>query len=112
MKYLCLIYHDASKSDHLAEADVATLVRDSITYDDELRESGHLLASAPLEPPRMATTLRVRGGHLAITDGPFAESKEFMSGFVLIQARDLNEAIRVASKIPPGRIGIVEVRPI
>lgn len=105
MKYLCLVYGD--------EHDLHT-VPDSecLAYDAALRQGGRCLASEALESARTATTVRVRNGKASVTDGPFAESKEQLAGFYLIEARDLNEAIQVASRIPPARVGSVEVRPI
>jgi len=78
---------------------------------NELRASGHLISGTPLHPTHTATTVRVRNGQLAVTDGPFAETKEQLAGFYLIDARDLNEAIQLASKIPPAKYGSIEVRP-
>jgi|SRR6185436_7923702 len=112
MRYLCLIYLEETKLDALSESEYDALVAESLAYDDELRRSGHYLVSDVLQPVETATTLRVRNRKLFLTDGPFAETKEQLGGFILIEARDLNEAIQVASRIPPGRIGSVEVRPI
>jgi hypothetical protein len=112
MRYLCLIYLEETKLNALSESDYDALAADSLAYDDELRRSGHFVVSDALQPVESATTLRVRNGHLSITDGPFAETKEQLGGFILIQARDLNEAIHVASRIPPGRLGSIEVRPV
>jgi hypothetical protein len=78
---------------------------------DQLRASGHLLGGTPLHPTHTATTVRVRNGQVSVTDGPFAETKEQLAGFYLIEARDLNEAIQIASKIPPAQFGSIEVRP-
>lgn len=83
-----------------------------IEYDAAIRNSGQCLASEALQPVHSATTVRVRNGKLSITDGPFAETKEQLAGFYLIDASDLNEAIQIASKIPPARVGCIEVRPI
>jgi hypothetical protein len=77
-----------------------------------MTESGHFLGGAPLHPVHTATTVRVRNGRPTITDGPFAETKEALAGFYLVDARDLNEAIQLASKIPPARFGSIEVRPL
>jgi len=105
MKYLCLVYGE--------ESQIATLDdHECLQYDEGLRASGRVVASEALQPIEMATTVRVRNGRLAITDGPFAETKEQLAGFYLIEARDLNEAIQVASKIPPARVGSIEVRPV
>jgi len=112
MKYLCLVYHDEKQLDALPAREYDALVGDTLAYDEELRQSGHYVASNALEYVQTATTVRVRSGKVSITDGPFAETKERLGGFILIEARDLNEAIRVASGMPPGRLGSIEVRPI
>ncbi|HKQ98243.1 MAG TPA: YciI family protein [Candidatus Polarisedimenticolia bacterium] len=105
MKYLCLVYGE--------EAKIATMDdHECLSYDEGLRASGRCVASEALQPIEMATTVRVRNGRVAVTDGPFAETKEQLAGFYLIEARDLNEAIQVASKIPPARVGSIEVRPV
>jgi hypothetical protein len=78
----------------------------------DFRNSGVLLAAEPLQPVETATTVRVRNGRMTVTDGPFAETKEQLAGFYLVEARDLNEAIQLASKIPPAREGSIEVRPL
>ena len=105
MKYLCLVYLDEKRLAELPD-------EDCVAYDTEIRKSGYCLASEALQSVQTATTVRVRNGKLSITDGPFAETKEQLAGFYMIEARDLNEAIQVASKIPPARVGCVEVRPI
>jgi hypothetical protein len=112
MKYLCLVYIEERRLDALSESEMGALNREALAYDEELRKSGHYVTSGALEPVQMATTLRVRNGRLSTTDGPFAETKEQLGGFILIEARDLNDAIQVASRIPPGRLGSIEVRPI
>lgn len=76
------------------------------------RHSGRMLAAEALQPVETATTVRLRGGKLSITDGPFAETKEQLAGFYLVDARDLNEALQIAGKIPAARVGSVEVRPV
>lgn len=105
MKYLCLVYLDERRLDELAD-------EDCVDYDAQIRGSGHCLASEALEPVRTATTVRVRNGKVSLTDGPFAETKEQLAGFYMIEARDLNEAIRIAAEIPPARVGSIEVRPV
>jgi hypothetical protein len=105
MKYLCLIY---GEEDRIGAMDD----EECIACDKEMRSSGHCLASEALQPVATATTIRIRGGRLSISDGPFAETKEALAGFYLIEARDLDEAIEQASKIPPAKVGCVEVRPI
>jgi hypothetical protein len=105
MKYLCLVYLEASKLHAVAD-------RECMACGNGLRESGTLLAAEPLHPVETATTVRIRNGKMTITDGPFAETKEQLAGFYLIDARDLNDAIQVAAKIPPAREGSIEVRPV
>jgi hypothetical protein len=112
MKYLCLIYFDEENLRALSPTDHDALTREALAYDDVLRQGGHYVASNALQSVESATTIRARQGRISTTDGPFAETKEQLGGFILIEARDLNEAIRVASKIPPGRLGCVEVRPV
>src|SRR5712691_4685352 len=105
MKYLCLVYLDEKRLDELPD-------EDCVEYDTAIRRSGNCIASEALESVQTATTVRVRNGKVSVTDGPFAETKEQLAGFYMIEARDLNEAIQLASKIPPARVGSVEVRPI
>jgi hypothetical protein len=105
MKYLCLVYLDEKRLDELPD-------EDCVEYDTAIRKSRHCIASEALESVQTATTVRVRNGKVAVTDGPFAETKEQLAGFYMIEARDLNEAIQLASKIPPARVGSIEVRPI
>ncbi|MBP1150617.1 MULTISPECIES: YciI family protein [Methylocaldum] len=109
MKYLCLVYSEEEKLHSLPESPKDA---ECLAYANSLRESGHLLGGEPLESVQTATTVRVRGGKVSVTDGPFAETKEQLAGFYLIDARDLNEAIQIAAKIPPARVGSIEVRPI
>jgi len=105
MKYLCLVYMERSKLHAVADTEC-------LDCGNGLRQQGLLVAAEALEPIETATTVRVRNGRVSITDGPFAETKEQLAGFYLIDARDLNEAIQVAAKIPPAREGSVEVRPV
>jgi hypothetical protein len=112
LKYLCLIYQDEQILKSMPPSEYDALVAETLDYDDELRQRGHYLYSNALEYVETATSIRVRGEKLSITDGPFVETKEQLGGYILIEARDLNEAIRVAAKMPPARIGGVEVRPI
>ena len=104
MKYLCLVYLSAEKWSACPDSACAA-------YAGQLKDSGHMLDGTPLHPVHTATTVRVRNGQATVTDGPFAETKEALAGFYLIDARDLNEAIQLASKIPPARFGSIEVRP-
>lgn len=105
MKYLCLVYAEESA---LAGFDDA----ECVAYDAAVRGSGHCLASEALQPVQTATTVRVREGKVAVTDGPFAETKEALAGFYLLEAQDLDEALRLAARIPPARVGSIEVRPV
>jgi hypothetical protein len=103
MKYLCLAYGDEEKSKAMTQSEMDALIRNCRTYDEELQKSGHLISGMSLGWG--ATTLRLRNGKLSITDGPFAATKEVVGGLVLIEAKDLNEAIQVASLHPAARMG-------
>ena len=105
MKYLCLVYGEESA---MATVDD----HHCLDFDRSVRASGHCIASEALQPVATATTVRVRNGRMSVSDGPFAETKEALAGFYLIEARDLNEAIQIAAKIPPAAIGSIEVRPV
>ncbi len=105
MKYLCLVYMEADKLHAVPD-------RECLAFGEGLRSGGHMLAAEALQPIDTATTVRVRHGKVSVTDGPFAETKEQLAGFYLIDARDLNDAIQVAAKIPPAREGSIEVRPV
>lgn len=112
MKYLCLAYEEESKLNSLNKSEWSALRRETLSYVEELQKGGYLIAAEPLQSVRNAATVRVRSGKVSITDGPFAETKETLGGFFLINARDLNEAIQVAAKWPSARLGSIEVRPI
>jgi len=112
MKYLCMIFFDERRLDALCKHEYDALVQESLAYDDVLRSGGHLLANQALQSVHAATTIRPQGSKMTITDGPFAETKEQIGGFILIAAQDLDEAIKLASAIPAIRLGGVEVRPI
>jgi hypothetical protein len=112
MKYLLLVHIDEKMMQEMSESDGDALTAQSLDYDDGLRRSGHFIAAQALQPERTATTVRVRNGKLSTTDGPFAETKEQLGGFVMIEARDLNDALQVAAKLPMARVGSIEVRPI
>jgi hypothetical protein len=105
MKYLCLVYLEAAKMHTGSDSECQACC-------DEFHDRGVLVAAEALQPVETATTVRVRNGQMSVTDGPFAETKEQLAGFYLIEARDLNEAIQAAAKIPPAREGSVEVRPV
>ena len=112
MKFLFMIFHDEAILDALPGKEMQTLVDSALDYDEEIRQSGHYIASNALERARSARTIRVRGGKATITDGPFAETKEQLGGFFLIEAKDMDEACEVAARFPPARIGTIEVRPV
>ncbi|HEY6085351.1 MAG TPA: YciI family protein [Nitrospira sp.] len=112
MRYLCLVYLEEKNLNALSKIEREALSEESIAYCEVLRKNGQFIAAEPLEPVQTATTVRVRNGKASTTDGPFAETKEQLGGFYMIHARDLNDAIRVATKIPPARLGSIEVRPI
>jgi hypothetical protein len=112
VKYLCMVYLEKGTTDSLSKREHAELDRRNIAYADELRESGHCLITHALQPTSTATTVRLRGGRVSMTDGPFAETKEHLGGFILIEARDLNEAVQIAARCPLAELGSLEVRPI
>ncbi len=112
MKYLCLAYEQESTLNALSAAEWDALRTETLAYLEELRAQGYVLAAEPLQSVRTATTVRIRNDKVSITDGPFAETKETLGGFFLIEASDLDEAIQVASKWPSARIGSIEVRPV
>jgi hypothetical protein len=112
MKYLCLVYQEEQKLRSLSDGELDALVGDCMAWVSDLEKSHRHLFSAGLQSVRSASTVRIREGKLSVTDGPFAETKEFLGGFTLLEARDLNEAIHLASKLPAARVGTVEVRPI
>ncbi len=112
MKYLCLIYDEESKLGAMSKTEMDALMGEFFAFTENVKKSGHYLGGEALKPVHTATTVRVRGGKMSTTDGPFAETKEQLGGYYLIEARDLNDAIQVASKIPSARIGSIEVRPI
>jgi hypothetical protein len=112
MKYLCTIYVDEAALEATPQADLDEVMADCRRYDEKLKRSGRFIASERLQPVATATTIRRRNGRATLTDGPFAETKEQLGGFYLIEARDLNDALRIAADIPPGKYGAVEVRPI
>ena len=112
MKYLCLVYFEGSKLAALSPDEKRTLDRDSLAYDKELAASSNFIAADALQSVEQAATVRVRDGRMSVTDGPFAETKEQLGGFILIEARDMNEAIRLAAGIPLARLGSIEVRSI
>ena len=105
MKYLCLVYGEQKQMDTVADSEC-------LAWGDTLLKSGHYLAAEALQPVETARTVRVRNGKTTVVDGPFAETKEVLAGFYLVDADTLEEALDIASKIPPARVGSIEVRPI
>lgn len=112
MKYLLLCCHEEKKLDSMSQSECAAVVEETRAYCEALKKSGHLIAAEQLEPVQTAMTVQVRNGKLFVTDGPFAETKEQVGGFFLINAKDLNEAVQVASKFPSARFGSLELRPV
>jgi hypothetical protein len=112
MKYLCLIYDDEKKWETMSKAEADAYMGEYFAFTDAIKGSGHYIAGEALQPVQTATTVRSRNGKLSTTDGPFAETKEQLGGYYLIEARDLNDALQVAQRIPSVRTGSIEVRPI
>ncbi len=112
MRYLCLIYDEEKKLNAMSKSDGEAFMAEYFAFTEAIKKSGHHIAGEALQPVQTATTVRVRNGKVSTTDGPFAETKEQLGGYYLINAKDLNDAIQVASRIPSARIGTIEVRPI
>ncbi|HWA81947.1 MAG TPA: YciI family protein [Fimbriimonadaceae bacterium] len=112
MKYACLVYHDEEQLRAVPDGDLDRMIGECMAYVGGLEESGQHVMSSGLQSPRTATTLRRRDGEISLTDGPFAETKEVLGGFTIIEARDLNEAIQIASKFPNAKFSSIEVRPL
>jgi hypothetical protein len=112
MQYLCLIYTDESADARMTREEGQAIMGEYFAFTEGIKKSGHYVGGNPLQPTKTASTVRVRQGKMSTTDGPFAETKEQLGGYYLIEAKDLNDAIQVASKIPAARSGSVEVRPI
>jgi hypothetical protein len=111
MKYLCLIYDEEQKLAQMSKGDQEAFMGEYWAFTDGIRKSGHYLAGEALKPVHTATTVRLRSGKLSTTDGPF-ETKEQLGGFYMIDAKDLNEAIQIAGRIPSAKTGTIEVRPV
>ncbi len=111
MRYLCLIYLDEGELAAMPEKDMSELNARHLRFNDELLSSGHFVEAEALQPAAATTCVRVRNGKASLTDGPYAETKEMLAGFYLVEARDLNEAIQVASRLPSAPLATVEVRP-
>jgi len=110
MKYLCAVYFEPNFLEPLSASERTDLNRVSVQYNEELRKNGHFIAASALQWPETAKTVRSRGGKIAMTDGPFAETKEVLGGFIFIEARDMDEALGIAAGIPMAKYGSVEVR--
>jgi hypothetical protein len=112
VRYLCLIYDDENKWGTMPKAEADAMLGEYFGFTEGIKQSGHYIGGEALQPTPTATTVRVRNGKISTTDGPFAETKEQLGGYYLINAKDLNDAIQVASRIPSAKIGSIEVRPI
>jgi hypothetical protein len=112
MKYLCLIYEEEKKMGSASKSEMDALMAEYFAFTADITKSGHMVAGDALQPVSTATTVRVRNGKASTTDGPFAETKEQLGGYYLIEARDLNDAVQVAGRIPSAKHGSIEVRPI
>jgi hypothetical protein len=111
MKFLCLVYFEGNPFEGLSKDQRDALDRSSLAYDEGLKSSGNFIAAEALQGPSKAVTVRIRDGTPMTTDGPAARSREYLGGFILITARDMDDAVRIASKIPVAQLGSVEVRP-
>jgi hypothetical protein len=112
MKYLCLNYLEEKKQSEMSQEEFEALIGRYSSFTQEIQEGGQFVAGEGLQPVSTATTVRIRNGKLSTTDGPFAETREQLGGFYLIEARDLNEALQIAARIPAAEMGCVEVRPV
>jgi len=112
MRYICLVYGDEKQCDEMSKPEFEAYTQEYFVLAEDLKKSGHLLAGDPLQPIKTTATVRVRGGKTSVADGPFIETKETLGGYFTIEARDLNEAIQIAARIPGARYGAVEVRPV
>ena len=111
MKFVCLGFIDETKFAEVSQEDGQRMMRECFAYDDELRRGGHFLGGEALESARNAVTLRMKDGDVTVTDGPYAETKEMLGGILLLEARDLNQAIALMSKHPGVKMGPFEIRP-
>jgi len=112
MRYLCLIYDEEQKLGAMSKGESDAFMGEYFAFTEDVKKSGHYVGGNALQPVNTATSVRVRGGKMSTTDGPFAETKEQLGGYYLIEAKDLNDALQVASRIPSAKLGTVEVRPI
>jgi hypothetical protein len=112
MKYACLVYYDEREIGAMPERAWDDLNAECLAFGEAVTQSGHKLGGEALEPTHTATTVRVRDGKVITMDGPFAETKEQLAGFYLMEAKDLDEAVQLAARIPPARLGTIEIRPV
>ncbi|NTX16855.1 YciI family protein [Myxococcus sp. CA051A] len=112
MKYLLMIYENEKAWESKSKEESEQLLGEYFAYTDSVQKSGNLIAGEALQPTQTATTVRVRDGKRLTTDGPFAETREQLGGFYLVEAKDLDEAIALASRIPSARLGCIEIRPV
>jgi hypothetical protein len=112
MKYLCLIYENEQNWSHYTKNQGDSMMAEYGTFTEDIQKSGHMIGGEALQPTQTATTVRVRNGKVSTTDGPFAETKEQLGGYYLVEAKDLNDAIQVAARIPGAKTGSIEVRPV
>ena len=112
MKYILLIYEDEKQFANLTKEQGAAIFQEYGTFTDNIKKSGHLVVGEPLDPTPTAKTVRVRGGKTQSTDGPFAETREQLGGFYIIEAKNMDEGVGIAARVPSARVGSIEVRPI
>ena len=112
MKYLCLIYSDETQWPKLSQEEMGRMMSEYMAFGTDIQKSGNYIRGDRLQPTQTATTVRIRNGKMSTTDGPFAETKEQLGGYYLVEAKDLNDAIQIASRIPGARFGSIEVRPV
>jgi len=112
MKFMFTIHHDPKVMDAMPEKEMQALVDSAIEYAEEIRQSGHYIVSNALQRPDTARTIRVNGGKVSTTAGPFSETKDQLGGFFVIEAKDMDEACAIAARFPPARVGVIEVRPV
>lgn len=112
MKYLCIVHIDYDLFPRMSKGEIVALEKSNLAYDAELAERGQLLAGHGLEPPESGLVVKVRNGEMSMSDGPFSEAKEQMAGFILVEARDMTEAVGIAAGIPLAKYGQIELRPI
>jgi hypothetical protein len=112
MRYLCLIYESEQHAANATQAQTEAVIQEYGAFTEDIAKSGNLIAGDALQPTTTATSVRIRNGKVSTTDGPFAETKEQLGGYYLINAKDLNEAIQIAGRIPSAKTGTIEVRPV